>query len=67
MKKKEILKPKQIQITKNETMKPKLSRGRKRSIITACEHISYPHYAKGMCNGCYHSLGRTQKAYNCAH
>lgn len=32
-----------------------------------CGHDKLPHYAKGMCNNCYHRKGRTKKPWNCPH
>lgn len=29
---------------------------------TLCPHTNAKHYAKGMCNQCYHTYGRVQKA-----
>ena len=43
--------------------------GRQRRKITNCEHKNALHYAKGMCNHCYHLFGRTKAglATNCPH
>ena len=35
--------------------------------ITACPHTSRKHYAKNMCNNCYHRLGRDKTAWACDH
>jgi hypothetical protein len=35
--------------------------------IFRCPHTSLKHYAKGMCNHCYHNFGRTSLATNCTH
>ena len=35
--------------------------------ITACPHTSRKHYAKNMCNNCYHRLGRDKTAWTCEH
>ena len=35
--------------------------------ITNCKHTEAKHYAKGMCNSCYHRHGRSKKANLCAH
>ena len=34
---------------------------------TACPHKDRKHYAKGMCNNCYHKKGRKKLANNCPH
>lgn len=33
----------------------------------ACPHTDRPFYAKGYCQACYHSHGRTKLANNCEH
>ncbi len=35
--------------------------------ITKCPHTDRKHYAKNMCNNCYHKLGRKKMAWACAH
>ena len=35
--------------------------------ITNCHHKDRKHYAKGMCNYCYHKYGRSNKASACLH
>ncbi|CAG9335710.1 unnamed protein product [Blepharisma stoltei] len=35
--------------------------------ITACPHANKKHYAKNMCNNCYHRSGRNKKASDCPH
>ena len=35
--------------------------------MTACPHIERKHYAKNMCNNCYHRSGRNRLAWNCQH
>ena len=45
---------------------PKI-RGRKRKMIDKCPHIDQQHYAKGMCNYCYHTQGRKKLATKCDH
>lgn len=42
-------------------------RNRKKREITNCPHKSMQHYAKGMCNHCYHLYGRQGKADKCEH
>lgn len=32
-----------------------------------CPHKDKPHYAKGMCNNCYHSRGRSKLSWKCSH
>jgi len=65
-------------ITKNEEEKDKshddmaelqLGRksGRKPGVITACRHTHLKHFAKGMCNHCYHRYGRKSLATECKH
>lgn len=36
-------------------------------LVTACIHIDRKHYAKNMCNNCYHILGRSKNAWACTH
>ena len=38
-----------------------------RKKINRCGHEDKQHYAKGMCNNCYHRHGRTKKPWNCPH
>ena len=40
---------------------------RKSKIITACPHVQRKHYAKNMCNNCYHKTGRNKNAWECDH
>ena len=35
--------------------------------ITHCSHLDSRYYAKGMCQVCYHSKGRSSPATNCPH
>lgn len=35
--------------------------------ITACPHVNKKHYAKNMCNNCYHRVGRRKTAWDCPH
>ncbi|CAG9335711.1 unnamed protein product [Blepharisma stoltei] len=35
--------------------------------ITACPHTNKRHYARNMCNNCYHRSGRQKKAWTCPH
>ncbi|CAG9324869.1 unnamed protein product [Blepharisma stoltei] len=42
-------------------------RRKKTQRITACQHINKKHYARGMCNSCYHRYGRDTYAWLCEH
>ena len=42
-------------------------RNRKKREITDCPHTYKEHYAKGMCNLCYHIHGRKHMASHCEH
>lgn len=35
--------------------------------VTACPHTGRKHYAKNMCNNCYHRQGREKQAWVCPH
>lgn len=35
--------------------------------IFRCPHVEAKHYAKGMCNQCYHVYGRQKLSTNCEH
>jgi hypothetical protein len=35
--------------------------------VTGCPHSERKHYAKNMCNGCYHKYGRKGTAWACEH
>ena len=35
--------------------------------ITACPHTYRKHYAKNMCDNCYHIMGRSKKPWQCEH
>ena len=41
--------------------------GRKPGKITKCPHTGLIHFAKGMCNHCYHRFGRKGFATECIH
>jgi len=41
--------------------------GRKPGVITKCPHLHQKHFAKGMCNHCYHRYGRNRMATSCIH
>ncbi|CAG9326180.1 unnamed protein product [Blepharisma stoltei] len=36
-------------------------------IVPICTHYDKKHYAKNMCNNCYHRFGRDKLAWNCPH
>lgn len=38
-----------------------------RKKVVKCGHDDKAHYAKGLCNNCYHKYGRTKKPWNCPH
>ena len=38
-----------------------------RKKLVKCGHDDKAHYAKGLCNNCYHKYGRTKKPWNCPH
>jgi hypothetical protein len=40
---------------------------RKRMNVFRCPHTDRKHYAKNMCNNCYHKQGRNKKATKCPH
>eukprot|EP00742_Colponemidia_sp_Colp-10_P001222 GILJ01001315.1.p1 GENE.GILJ01001315.1~~GILJ01001315.1.p1 ORF type:complete len:842 (+),score=144.64 GILJ01001315.1:194-2719(+) len=46
---------------------PIIPRIRRRREITNCPHKDRKHYAKGMCNNCYHRSGRQKPAWLCPH
>jgi hypothetical protein len=48
-----------------QLLKEKSSRPLKK--ITKCPHTEEKHYAKNMCNNCYHSKGRKKKPSKCSH
>ncbi|CAG9319575.1 unnamed protein product [Blepharisma stoltei] len=35
--------------------------------VPICTHYDKKHYAKNMCNNCYHRFGRDKLAWNCPH
>lgn len=35
--------------------------------VTNCPHTNQKHYAKGMCNNCYHKCGRVMRPLLCSH
>lgn len=40
---------------------------RRKKQRNTCGHNDKKHYAKGMCNGCYHKYGRIAKPTKCDH
>lgn len=50
-----------------EPLKHDSSNDRKLKTNTACPHKDRKHYAKNMCNNCYHRQGRTKLAWACLH
>ena len=57
-------------VMENET--PALSdeikrKSRSKKSVTRCPHTEMKHYAKGMCNHCYHLYGRSSLATKCPH
>ena len=40
---------------------------KKARVNSACPHSDRKHYAKNMCNYCYHKNGRSGRATNCPH
>ena len=48
---------------------PVIKAGRNRQVkrITACPHTNRKHYAKNMCNDCYHRQGRKRLSWACEH
>lgn len=42
-------------------------KGRKPVQVTNCKHVDRKHFAKGMCNHCYHRYGRSSPATECEH
>lgn len=67
--------PKQIQVKKTTTAKNSKITIKKSTNslifyskkINKCGHDDKQHYAKGLCNNCYHKFGRTKKPWNCPH
>jgi len=51
-----------------EKVKKIVERGHTRGgVVFRCPHTNLKHYAKGMCNTCYHMYGRKKLASNCPH
>ena len=44
-----------------------LNNKRARRPILNCPHTERKHYAKNMCQNCYHRRGKTKMAYACGH
>ena len=53
--------------TQQEQKQVPVKRERKKKEITNCPHKDQKHYAKGMCNHCYHLYGRNSLADKCPH
>ena len=51
------------QLKRKKEKKP----GRKPERIDCCPHTDLKHFAKGMCNYCYHRYGRDKFADRCEH
>ena len=53
----------------HDVINPVHKTGRNRQVkkITACPHTNGKHYAKNMCNDCYHRQGRKRLAWACEH
>lgn len=51
----------------NKVHVEKQKRNRRRGVITNCHHTGAKHYAKGMCDQCYHLHGRNKRADRCEH
>ena len=47
----------------NKSYKPRLHQAR----VNRCQHTDRKHYAKGLCNPCYVTKGRSKMASNCMH
>lgn len=45
----------------------KVSASKKIKKENTCGHHDKPHYARGLCNNCYHKHGRTKKPWLCSH
>jgi len=52
-----------------ESLEPadKITTSKKIKKGITCGHTNKPHYAKGLCNNCYHRHGRTKKPWLCKH
>jgi hypothetical protein len=51
----------------SEKKTPSDGNNRKRMNVFRCPHTDRKHYAKNMCNNCYHKQGRNTKATKCPH
>jgi hypothetical protein len=54
----------EVELPEPHLIDPKSKKIRK---INLCGHPERPHYAKNMCNQCYHKYGRTKKPWRCSH
>ena len=59
--------PKNVKTSRKSKKIYKVSKTRKKKLVTNCPHTEAKHYAKGMCNYCYHTKGRKKLATNCEH
>ncbi|CAK78293.1 unnamed protein product (macronuclear) [Paramecium tetraurelia] len=51
----------------NEKEIPKTINKKISKKINTCGHPDKEHYAKGMCNNCYHRVGRNKQPWLCSH
>ncbi|CAD8054906.1 unnamed protein product [Paramecium sonneborni] len=51
----------------NEKEIPKTTNKKISKKINTCGHPDKEHYAKGMCNNCYHRVGRNKQPWLCSH
>ncbi|CAD8143284.1 unnamed protein product [Paramecium octaurelia] len=51
----------------NEKEIPKAINKKISKKINTCGHPDKEHYAKGMCNNCYHRVGRNKQPWLCSH
>ncbi|CAG9335708.1 unnamed protein product [Blepharisma stoltei] len=65
----EVSEVKEAESQKEDKKNSKKKRSRKspKMKVTACPHYNNRHYAKNMCNSCYHKSGRDKKAWTCPH
>ncbi|CAG9333772.1 unnamed protein product [Blepharisma stoltei] len=51
--------------SKSDLLKKNKKKHKKLMRVTACPHVNKKHYARGMCNMCYHRYGREFFEWNC--
>ena len=56
-----------IEVDQDQEPGVKKRRNRSKKQVTRCPHTDMKHYAKGMCNHCYHLYGRSSLATKCPH